>query len=150
MIADTLNNAALYNHLHEGFKQAFDWMHATDLKAIENGKYELNGDRLFAIVQSYETKPVDGEQMEAHKKYIDIQYMIEGEEQIGHAFLKEQTESKKYSSEDDFWLTAEPPSFFTKLAAGNFMIFYPTDLHMPCIQTDKKTKVKKVVIKVAI
>lgn len=148
MIIDSLNNASLYTDMHPLFSQAFGWLASTNLQNLENGRFELSGDQLFAIVQSYETKSADTEQMEAHKRYIDIQYMIDGEEQIGHAFLKDQPVTKEYSREDDYWLTDALPSFFTKLTAGNFMIFYPTDLHMPCIQTYVKQNVKKVVIKV--
>jgi YhcH/YjgK/YiaL family protein len=150
MIIDNINNASLYFNMHPLFKQAFEWLQTNDLHIIDDGKYELNGEKLFAIVQSYETKVADNEQMEAHKRYIDIQYMIEGEEQMGHCILKDQRPTKEYSAVDDYWLTDASPSFFSKLDAGNFMIFYPTDLHMPCIQTESKQTVKKVVIKVEV
>jgi YhcH/YjgK/YiaL family protein len=150
MILDNLSNASLYFNMHPLFKQAFDWLSKTDLLAKEDGKYELDGEKLFAIVQSYETKSADAEQMEAHKRYIDIQYMVRGEEQIGHSILKEQRATREYSTSDDYWLTDAAPSFFSKLEAGNFMIFYPTDLHMPCIFSGTKQTVKKVVIKVEI
>lgn len=150
MIADKLINASLYTDIHPLFTEAFEWLASTDLKNMQDGKHVLNGDQLFAIVQSYETKSSDAEQLEAHKRYIDIQYMIEGEEMVGISFLSDQQPSKEYSTEDDFWLTASAPSFFTKLSAGNFMIFYPTDLHMPCIQEHTSKAVRKVVIKVQV
>jgi len=88
--------------------------------------------------------------METHRKYIDVQYMIAGAEQVGHAMLDKQQPSKEYDANDDYLLVGDAPDFFTQLHAGMFMIFFPTDLHMPCIQIDKPAKVKKVVVKVAV
>lgn len=88
--------------------------------------------------------------MEAHKKHIDVQYMISGEELVGHALFSGQTPSKEYSEEEDYILFGELPSFFTRMAEGTFMIFFPTDLHMPCIKVNESKKVKKAVVKVRI
>jgi len=88
--------------------------------------------------------------MESHKKYIDVQYMIDGEELIGHSFLQEQVPSKAYSDEDDYMLFSGTPSFFSAFQKGMFAIFYPTDLHMPGIAKGQASIVKKAVIKVRI
>ena len=148
MVIDNLNNARLYYSLHARMQLAFDYLHATNLVSKEPGRYIIDGDNLFAIVQEYDTLDPAGEQMEAHKKYIDVQYMISGEEQVGHALFSGQTPSKEYSAEEDFVLFSDTPSFFTKMQAGTFMIFFPTDLHMPCIKIQESARVKKVVVKV--
>lgn len=150
MIIDTLENADRYSALNNGIATAFEYLYTTDLKTIAPGKYEINGENIFAIVQEYETLDAANEQMEAHKKYIDVQYMIDGAEQVGHAILKGQLPSIAYDEAADFMLFSEPPSFFSKLESGMFMIFFPTDLHMPCIKTEQPAVVKKVVIKVKV
>lgn len=148
MIIDTLNNTSKYQSLDAGIRKAFNYLHETDLMSVAPGKYEIDGDDIFAIMQEYQTVSAEKEQLEAHKKYIDVQYIITGAEQVGHAFLHQQAPSKTYDEKDDYWLFADDPLFFSQFNAGTFMIFFPEDLHMPCIMKDVPATVKKVVIKV--
>jgi len=150
MIIDKLANAGLYKGVHERIGAAFDYLQRTDLASIAAGKYAIDGDNVFAIVQEYETMDSAAEQMESHKKYFDVQYMINGEELVGHAFSKGLTVSKEYDAAGEFMLYKDAPEFFTKLSAGTFMVFFPEDAHMPCISTGVKGMVKKVVVKVLI
>ncbi|WP_207513536.1 YhcH/YjgK/YiaL family protein [Longitalea luteola] len=150
MIIDLLSNAHLYTSQGPLFKKAFEYLAQTDFSKVEKGKYELDGDKLFAIVNEYDTISPDNEQMESHKKYIDIQYIVTGAERIGHDFLKGQTSSKAYDAEKDFMLWSEKPSFFSVLQQGMFAVFYPHDLHMPNIFIEKPSFVKKVVVKVSV
>lgn len=149
MIIDLLPNAHLYYNQGPLFKKAFEYLAQTDFSKVEKGKYELDGTNLFAIVNEYDTVSPDSEQMESHKKYIDIQYIVTGAERIGHDFLQHQTPSQAYDAEKDFMLFAEKPTFFTVLQQGMFAVFFPHDLHLPNIMIDKAAYVKKVVIKVA-
>lgn len=150
MIIDTLNNASLYSALGPKFVKAFNYLRQTDFSKVEKGKYEIDGTAIFAIVNEYDTIDTAGEQMESHRKYIDMQYIVSGQELIGHDFLVAQQPSQAYDEATDFMLFAEPPVFFSKLDAGMFAIFYPTDLHMPNIRVDKPIPVKKVVIKISV
>ena len=150
MVIDTLQNATLYYGLGAKFIKAFDYLTNTDLTSITKGKYEIDGTDIFAIVNEYDTVAASGEQMEAHKKYIDVQYIVSGEELIGHDWLRQQTPSKPYDETADFMLFGEQPSFFSKLQQGMFAIFFPTDLHMPNIMVNKASPVKKIVIKVGV
>lgn len=150
MIIDNLENADRYNSLGEGIAAAFSYLRATDLATIATGKHIIEGDNVFAIVQEYDTLDAAGEQMESHRKHIDVQYVVSGTELVGHAVLANQSVSKPYSDEEDFMLYADKPSFFSKFDAGIFMIFYPTDLHMPCISDAGTQRVRKVVVKVRI
>jgi len=149
MIIDILKNADRYS-LNSGISKAFHWLQSADLKNIAPGKYEIEGEALFALVQEYETSDPATEQMEAHKKYIDVQYIIAGQERVGHAILKGQAISKAYNEAEDFMLFSDAPAFFSIFEAGMFMIFFPTDLHMPCIKNEQVSTVKKVVLKVGI
>lgn len=148
MIIDVLSNARLYEHLNPRIAAAFKYLQTTDLISLEPGKYAIDGDNIFAIVQEYQTLDAANEQMEAHRKYMDVQYIVSGEELVGHAFLTGQQLSKEYSQEEDFLLVPDVPDFFTCFKAGMFMIFFPTDLHMPSIRTSVAATVKKIVVKV--
>lgn len=150
MIIDRLEHASRYYSINARIEAAFRYLQTTDLYNIAPGKYAIDGDNLFAIVQEYDTMDSATEQMEAHRRYIDVQYMISGAELVGHALLDGHTVAKEYDAEADFMLYADAPSFFTLMDAGTFMVFYPTDLHMPCIKDGDIAKVKKVVVKVLI
>jgi YhcH/YjgK/YiaL family protein len=150
MILDRLENAALYHGLGPRFIKAFDYLANTDFSKVEKGKYEIDGTNIFAIVNEYDTISTEGEQMESHRKYIDVQYIVTGEELIGHDFLHGQQPSQAYDESTDFMLYVEKPAFFSKLEQGSFAIFFPTDLHMPNIRVAAAVPVKKVVIKISV
>ena len=148
MVIDKLSNADKYIGLNTGIAKAFEYLLNNDFSFIAPGKYAIEGDQIFSIVQEYETISSVNEKMESHEKYIDVQYMIEGSEQVGLALYSNQTIYSPYDAEKDFMLYSEQPEFFGELKKGMFMIFFPTDLHMPCIQNDKPQLVIKVVVKV--
>ena len=81
MIKDTLLNAEVYYGLSEGIEKGLEWLLVTDFGSIPDGRYVIDGNKVYANVQSYETK-LDA-LYEAHRDYIDIQYMISGVEKIG-------------------------------------------------------------------
>lgn len=150
MIIDSLANANLYTGISNKITKAFEWLINTDLNNLNTGKYFIDDENIFAIVQEYQTLDEVNEQMEAHKKYIDVQYMISGEEMVGLSLFSNQTISKSYDEESDFMQFSDPPTFYAILTEGSFMIFYPTDLHMPCLQIIEPSLVKKVVVKVRV
>ncbi|WP_119080585.1 YhcH/YjgK/YiaL family protein [Chitinophaga alhagiae] len=150
MIIDSLDNAHLYHGLGPRFVKAFEYLQQTDFSTLEKGKYEIEGNTIFAIVNEYQTVDPAGEQMEAHKKYIDVQYVAKGEEQIGHDFLNGQTPSRAYDGDADYMLFGERPAFFSRLAQHQFAIFFPSDLHMPNLTAGVQQPVKKVVIKISV
>ncbi len=150
MIIDQLSNTHLYAGISDKINKAFQYLQNTDLDNVAPGKYPIDGDNIFAIVQEYTTLDSADEKMEAHRKHIDVQYMIKGTELVGHMLLKDQVPCKVYDEQEDYMLFAEEPTFFTQMAAGTFMIFYPTDPHMPCIKEGEPAMVKKVVVKVKI
>lgn len=150
MVIDHIARAAIYYQLHPGIEIALRYIQTTDFSKLENGKYEIAGEQVFAIVQTYDTKDPSTEKLEAHKKYIDVQYVVSGQEKMGHALLKTQVPSREYQPDDDFMLFDETPDFFSLVTEGMFTIFYPSDLHMPCILHQQSTLVKKVVVKVGV
>ena len=148
MILDTLENYQLYSTINERIAKGFAFLRTTDLDAIPSGKHDIEGDTIFALVQEYQTKPLNECKLESHKKYIDIQYVIRGEEFMGvttknNQKILEQDEDKDYT----FY---EGTTSLVRVSKGMFTIFFPDDLHQPCVQTESAAEVKKVVIKVLI
>ncbi len=149
MIVDTLKNAALYRSLYPGFDQAFDYLATNNLLQQATGKYNINKVGMFAGINEYYTKPKDLCEHEAHKKYIDIQYLITGEEVFGYAPLQDQPKLKKYDANSDVVIFLAGLSYI-KLQAGMFIIFFPTDIHQPEVYDFAPVKVKKIVIKIPV
>lgn len=150
MILDSLDKFELYLKINTHFKKAFKYLKEIQLDNFEFGKKIIEQDYVFAINNEYDTKNKEGSYLEGHKKYIDIQYMVEGEELIGYSSLADQKVQTEYKRDTDLIFFSDPSETFIKLKKGMFAIFYPEDLHMPGIMTDKPQTIKKVVIKVKI
>ena len=148
MILDTIENYKLYNPINERIAKGFDFLRTTDLDSLPSGKHDIEGDTIFALVQEYNTKPSDECKLESHKKFIDIQYMIRGEEMMG---VTTQNNQKiiEVNEEKDYTFY-EGTTSLVLVSKGMFTIFFPDDLHQPCVQTETISEVKKVVIKVLI
>lgn len=147
MIVDKIENAHLYAKTHIGINKALDYIKNTNFLELAKGKYEIEGDEIFAIVNEYETKSPEENLLESHIKYIDVQFIAEGIEQIGFTTLNNQKPVKLYDSVDDYMLFKEPYNLIT-LNKGMFAIFYPDDIHIPGLMAGTISKVKKVVVKV--
>ena len=149
MIVDKIENSGLYKNLSEKIKKSFDYIKQTDLKNLQSGRYDIDGDNIFALISEYQTKVELEGKLEAHKKYIDVQYVIEGEELMGYTPLGEQEILEPYKEENDI-VFFRGDKLFIKVAKGMFAIFFPEDVHMPGIQSGGKSFVKKLVIKVRV
>ncbi len=149
MIIDTLEHCRLYEHLNPRFKAAFDFLLRPDTASAAPGRTELDGKNLFALIQTYETKPIQEGKLEAHRKYIDIQVLLEGQEFIGYAPLGGQPVAKPFDAEKDIGFY-DGEAWFTLLRKGMFAIFFPQDAHLPGRYTDKPQSVKKIVLKIAV
>ena len=149
MIIDKRENAKLYTGLSESIAKGLEIIQDKSLFEKEDGKYEIDGDNLFILVQRYTTKDKEEMLFEAHKNYIDIQAILEGEETIGYASADELEIVEPYKP--DVFKCADPDVFTeVKLAAGTFAIFYPNDAHKPCYDYKGKSNVLKAVVKVKI
>jgi len=129
-------------------KKALDFLRRPDLDGLPDGRVEIDGDKVFAIIQRYRTAAPPATTFEAHKKYIDIQYMASGNEVIGWAELRDMTITEAYDADKDVCLgTVEYPAYIC-LSERNFVIFYPDDAHAPKISADASEPVTKVVVKI--
>ncbi len=147
MILDILENADRYAALNRGFAQAFAFLRQGKLKELPVGRYEIDGDRVFAVVARESGRRKEDARLEAHEKYIDIQLVLAGTDTMGWkprslciqpaGAYDEKADIQFFADYPDAWLSAE---------SGAFAIFYPDDAHMPLISTGQ---IHKVVVKIA-
>ena len=149
MILDKIANAKIYAGLNNKIDKALEYIKNTDLIKIEQGKHEIDGDSFYALINEYDTKEKSECYLEAHRKYIDVQYVVSGSELFGYSPLNSQRPHSEYNEEKDFELFDDEPCFI-KFDSGMFAVFFPDDLHMPGINIDKTSRVKKLVLKVRI
>jgi len=148
MIYDQISNAEKYFCLHPQFKKAFDYLTKNDFSKIPAGKYQIEQDSLFALVNSYFSKSIDESFSESHKKYIDIQLVISGTERMGFG-LFDDFSHEQYDSEKDLQKHQGKLNFID-VEKNRFVLFFPNDIHMPGLMIDKPEEIVKVVVKVAV
>lgn len=153
MILDRLENAALYRNLHPRLAAALDYLTRTDFSQAPNGKQELDGKALFAIVQRYPGRPMEEMAWEAHRRYADVQFIFSGKEKMGYVNRHEGLTSGNltiktpYNAESDVEFYQGPGDFFN-VDAGAFAIFFPEDVHAPCLAAGpQRDEICKVVVK---
>ena len=150
MIVDTLDNATQYFGLGERIASALQYLQDNDCTKLAVEKIPIHGDQVYVLVQDNTTKPREQGVWEAHRKYIDVQYVAFGVEEMGYANIKTLTVKKSYDEKDDYGLFEGAGSFVT-VPAGSFTIFSPEDGHIPgSAVDDKPAAVRKIVVKVAV
>ena len=153
MILDTLANAAPYRCLSPLLAAGLDYLARTDFTKLDPGRYDIDADRVYALVQRYTTKPRAQAKWEAHRKYLDIQYIVTGRESIGHALLTPATQvTTPYDAQKDVAFFAAEGHWLT-LGPGQLAIFAPHDIHAPTLAPGipgEPGEVLKVVVKVAV
>ena len=149
MVIDKLSNAEQYYGLSDRIEKALKYLVNADLENIEIGKHEIQGKDIFVVVSEYETKNVEQGKWEAHRKYIDIQYVVSGEEKIGYGNINEMKIIDEYNEEKDV-LFLEGKGDLLLVNKGTFALFAPQDVHMPGIQLNNGQHVKKIVVKILV
>ncbi len=149
MIIDVLENANLYHEVNNRFNKAFNFLRNIDLSRLNPGKYEIEGTSIYAIVDNYFTRPKEEGLWEAHRRYIDIQFVVKNKEQIGYANLGQMQNYTEYDEEKDILFFKGTGSYFI-IPAGTFVILTPQDVHMPGVAIEKPEAIKKIVLKILI
>lgn len=151
MILDTLDQTKRYESISPGFVRAFEFLRKFDGN-LKNGRYEIDGDNVYAMVQRYKTKPAEMGQFEAHRKYIDVQFVHAGRETILWAPLFTLKEvNMPYNEDNDAALFKLVPNATPlRMSDGQFTILFPEDGHVPCCEWDGPSEVTKVVVKVRV
>jgi YhcH/YjgK/YiaL family protein len=150
MILDRLKNAERYYPLNAGFAPACEYLRRTDFTTMTPGKHEIDGERLYVMVNKGLGRGRDGAKLEAHRRYIDIQYTIAGPDEIGWRPLQEcrQIETP-FDTQTDFGLFADRPEVWVAVPPGSFAIFFPDDAHAP-LGAATDCNLVKAVMKVAV
>lgn len=154
MILDNLaHTRAAYENMNARLARALDWLRTTDLAALSPDQtVRIDGDRIYATLQSYETIEPAAGSFEAHCCYIDIQAMVAGTEIMYWTPLSElHTVKTPYNRERDL-VFFEEPSFCVPLTvrAGDFAVFFPSDGHKPRCRVDSPQTIRKVIVKIAV
>jgi biofilm protein TabA len=148
MILDVLENAHRYLALNKGFAKAFEFLLHPDLKELPVGKYEIDGEHVFAMVSKDPGRKKEDALLETHEKYIDIQLVLAGTDDMGwkpKSLCK--NSSGEYNQETDVQFFADEPDAWLSTKSGAFVIFFPEDAHMPLISSGQ---LHKAVVKVAV
>ena len=152
MIVSDLDHAAQQAAMTPGLSKAIGFLNRRDIRNLPDGKVEIDGERVFAIVQRYETVSGTTPKFEAHRKYVDVQFILSGEEVIGWAPVEDLEISEAYDPEKDICFGAVPKGMWTPvhLRAGQLAILYPEDGHAPKQSAGVPSLVMKIVVKVAV
>ncbi|MGD0111469.1 MAG: YhcH/YjgK/YiaL family protein [Armatimonadota bacterium] len=149
MITDQLKNWHLYSGIAD-LRAAFEFLQQAGDARSAAGRIDIDGDRLFALPQAYQPKQIEQGRFEAHRRYADIQYVVEGVEMMGYAALDGLQVEDAYDETKDIAFYSTPNGFSAIVVpAGSFAVFCPVDGHMPGIRTGNSTAgVRKLVVKV--
>ena len=149
MLVTPLPTADKNDSLSARMRAAFSFLREADLAHLPLGRADIDGDEVFANVQEYDTGPADQKQMEAHRRYYDVQYVVEGEEVLQYAPLAGLAPNGEFDEEADFGLFATPEALSSiVLRAGEMAVLAPEDAHKPGCAVGEPGRVRKIVVKV--
>ncbi|MHB8843793.1 MAG: YhcH/YjgK/YiaL family protein [Nitrospirota bacterium] len=133
-------------------RKAFEFLLRPDLASLPDGRTDIDGDRVFALVQRYETLHTETPKFEYHRKYIDVQFIASGQEVIGWASAGAMSVTEAYDAGKDicFGTVAQGRWTPVRLETGQLMVLWPEDAHAPKGAAGGPSKVMKVVIKAAV
>jgi biofilm protein TabA len=148
MILSALSQSSRYATLHPLFQRAFDYIRDTDLMALAPGRHTILGEDLFVIAEQAQGKSKEQAQLEAHRKYIDIQLVLEGDEQMGWKPLADCLNPlSDYSTDKDIQFFRDAPASWIAVPPDHFCIFFPEDAHAPLVSNGL---VHKIIFKIAV
>lgn len=148
MILSALSQSSRYTTLHPLFQRAFDYIRDTDLYALAPGRYSIAGDDLIAIVEQVPGKTREQARLECHRKYIDIQLVLDGVDEMGWKPLADCLNPVgEHSAEKDIRFFHDAPASWIATPPDHFCIFFPEDAHAPLVSSGQ---VRKVIFKIAV
>lgn len=148
MVIDTLKNAEQYYIFGERYKTAFEWLKNNDITKMKEGRYDIDGDDVFALVQYYDTTDIEDCWCETHVLYVDLHYVAEGFENFGYKPIERAgAPTRGYGDEEDDILYRRDGQFVF-MQEGDFTLCFPHDAHMPRKRANLPSKVWKACIKI--
>lgn len=133
-------------------QKAIEYLRKTDFSKMEDQKHLLDGEKMFLVLSSYETKPADQRKAECHRIYIDVQYLISGREKIGFGSEGRNNQIlEEYSPQIDaaFYKIVDDEKWL-ELHNGDYAVFFPKDIHRPGCSSGESCSVRKAVVKIAV
>jgi len=148
IIINKLEHAERYFKMHPAFEKAFAFLRQEELAGLAADRYEIDGERLFCMISKGPGRSRDEAKLEAHRKYIDIQYVIAGTDDMGWKPTADcKSIDTEYDAEKDIMFFKDQPDSWTPVPAGSFVIFFPQDAHAPLVGSGE---IHKAVLKIAV
>jgi biofilm protein TabA len=147
VVHDDIKYASEYFNLSPGIRLALEHLQRTDFAALDPGRYDVDGERVFALLSDYTTRAPEESFWEAHRRHVDVQYVHSGCERIGYGDLAAFV-TDPYDDDRDLTVARGGSSRFVELAAGRFAILFPHEAHMPGLIAHAPETVRKIVMKV--
>ena len=149
MITDSIKNIDLYKDIHKDFSKVFEYLKSLD-KDSPKGPFVIDGDNVHGSVWTIETSgTVNERKLEKHDKFIDIHYILDGEEVFSYADAATLTPECEYNEADDYIFLSGRASGVL-LTPGHFCIVFPQDAHSPYCIAEKTETVKRCVVKIRV
>ena len=149
MIFGNIGQEGTYGFLPRDVKEFFEYAANHDLASFEKGSHPIDGERFFVNIVEYETTLPENRFWEAHRKYLDVHLMLDGQEQIDLNFI-ENMEQKEFVEKDDFLPLEGEANSHVVLRPGDFLICYPNDGHRTAVAVNGPEKIRKAIFKVGI
>jgi YhcH/YjgK/YiaL family protein len=148
MILDQLSRASHYTAIHPGFAKAFEFLRTTKLDDLAAGRHEIDGDRLYVVMNRQPGRGRSGAKFEVHRRYIDIQFGISGTDEMAWLALPECSQPDgAFDEQKDVGFFKDSPQTWLVVPPGSFAIYFPQDVHAPLGGTGDLVKA---VVKVAV
>jgi len=148
MIIAALTDAERYYALHPLFARAFEFLRHTDLKALAPGKHAVQGEGIFVIAEACAGRTRSEAKLECHRRYIDIQLVLEGIDEMGWKPVVECVNpATDYDATRDIRFFNDAPSSWVATPPGSFCLFFPDDAHAPLVSAGF---IRKLVVKIAV
>ncbi|MEF2877859.1 MAG: YhcH/YjgK/YiaL family protein [Blautia sp.] len=149
MVFGNIRDLKDYGYLEAEVLKCFEYAKNHDLLSYEKGSHEIDGDNLFVNIVEYETTTPENRFWEAHKKYLDLHFMLKGPEQIDVNFI-DNMEQKEFVDKDDFLPLEGEANSHVVLTEGDFLLCYPKDAHRTAVQVNTPAVIKKAIFKIKI
>jgi YhcH/YjgK/YiaL family protein len=153
MIVTALENLSHQMAMTPNMHKALEYLKSVKVAGLQPGQVEIDGKNVYVMIQAYETRPADAEvRLEAHRNYIDIQYVATGEEAMGWAHIAALQNPMAYNAEKDVWYGTLPAAGMTQVQVmpGQAAVFFPEDAHAPKLAVAAPVNVLKIVVKVRV
>ncbi len=148
MILTALDNAQAYAALHPGFNAALAFLRTGDCATLPPGKHTIVGERLFVLIAADAGRGRAAAPLEAHRRYIDIQMVVDGIDTMGWRPIADCHKPRgQFDAAKDILFFDDEPTTWFDVAAGTLAVFFPNDAHAPLAGDGRP---KKAVVKLAV